>query len=313
MANKALICSTFLILLELLDLIDIAASKVPPPVLCGKPHETVVALDPSNHAYYPFYVKLHRCMGSKGALSPKVRRCVPSGFEELNIPVYEPAKNYKRTNLLVKNHTSCTDECVASPEMCNLVLEKWDEESCTCQCMYPDEPPKEHACKERFRWNKHWCRCECDRAPDHCPLRMVWSNEICGCRCQDSAVNSCLEMNMGIDVQCNCVNVQASGTGPEVESKNRMYITLLIGQAAVIIILVCALVHWVRKGIRGNSAHSPLDRSESSGTADEDVSTPYLEVAVESESTESLEDSKLDPDNLSVTVPLSPKERTTDL
>ena len=127
-------------------------SLVPPSVLCGKPHETVVALDPSNHAYYPFYVKLHRCMGSKGALSPKVRRCVPSGFEELNIPVYEPAKNYKRTNLLVKNHTSCTDECVASPEMCNLVLEKWDEESCTCQCMYPDEPPKEHACKERFRY-----------------------------------------------------------------------------------------------------------------------------------------------------------------
>lgn len=313
MANKALICSTFLILLELLDLIDIAASKVPRPVLCGEPHETVVALDPSNHAYYPFYVKLHRCMGSKGALSPNVRRCVPSGFEELNIPVYEPAKNYKRTNLLVKNHTSCTDECVASPEMCNLVLENWDEESCSCQCMYPDEPPKEHACKKRFRWNKHWCRCECDRAPDHCPLRMVWSNEICGCRCQDSAVNSCLEMNKGIDVQCNCVNVQASGTGPEVESKNRMYITLLIGQAAVIIILVCALVHWVQKGIRSNSAHSPLDRSESSGTADEDVSTPYLEVAVESESTESLEDSKLDPDNLSVTVPLSPKERTTDL
>ena len=127
-------------------------SLVPPSVLCGKPHETVVALDPSNHAYYPFYVKLHRCMGSKGALSPKVRRCVPSGFEELNILVYEPAKNYKRTNLLVKNHTSCTDECVASPEMCNLVLEKWDEESCTCQCMYPDEPPKEHACKERFRY-----------------------------------------------------------------------------------------------------------------------------------------------------------------
>lgn len=61
---------------------------------------------------------------------------------------------------------------------------------------------------------------------------------------------------------------------PTVESKNRMYITLLIGQAAVIIILVCALVHWVQKGIRSKSAHSPLDRSESSGTADEDVSTP---------------------------------------
>ena len=61
---------------------------------------------------------------------------------------------------------------------------------------------------------------------------------------------------------------------PTVESHNRMYITLLIGQAAVIIILVCALVHWVRKGMRSNSTHSPLDGSESSGTADEDVSKP---------------------------------------
>lgn len=43
------------------------------------------------------------------------------------------------------------------------------------------------------------------------------------------------------------------------------------------------------------------------------VNLADLEVAVESESTESLEDRKLDPDNLSVTVPLSPKERTTDL
>ena len=42
------------------------------------------------------------------------------------------------------------------------------------------------------------------------------------------------------------------------------------------------------------------------------VNLADLEVAVE-ESTESLEDRKLDPDNLSVTVPLSPKERTTDL
>ena len=43
------------------------------------------------------------------------------------------------------------------------------------------------------------------------------------------------------------------------------------------------------------------------------VNLADLEVAVESESTESLEDRKLDLDNLSVTVPLSPKERMTDL
>ena len=48
-----------------------------------------------------------------------------------------------------------------------------------------------------------------------------------------------------------------------------MFITLLIGQAAVIIILICALVHWVRKKTRQNSTHSPLDRSDSNKTNDE--------------------------------------------
>ena len=37
----------------------------------------------------------------------------------------------------------------------------------------------------------------------------VWSNDICGCRCENSAVNECTQMDMGIDVDCQCVDVQA--------------------------------------------------------------------------------------------------------
>ena len=41
-------------------------------------------------------------------------------------------------------------------------------------------------------------------------ISQIWSNEVCGCRCRDSAVAECTQRKMGIDVDCNCVNVLAS-------------------------------------------------------------------------------------------------------
>jgi len=120
-------------------------------VVCGTPHETVIALDP-NYRYYPFFVKLHRCAGS-GHVSPFLRHCVPksSGYEELNIEVYTKESNFKKVaTILVKNHTSCVHECKAKAD-CNCSVEDWDDDTCTCKCRYPDEPPKELACKAGFR------------------------------------------------------------------------------------------------------------------------------------------------------------------
>lgn len=37
----------------------------------------------------------------------------------------------------------------------------------------------------------------------------VWSNDICGCRCASSIVDDCSQSDMGIDVDCKCVDVQA--------------------------------------------------------------------------------------------------------
>lgn len=65
---------------------------------------------------------------------------------------------------------------------------------------------------------------------------------------------------------------------PAVYSRNRMFITLLIGQAVIIILLICALVHWVRKRNRNSSANAPLDGSDPGKTNDEVASQcKYLE------------------------------------
>ncbi|XP_078362202.1 uncharacterized protein LOC144646480 [Oculina patagonica] len=317
MANKAnsparVSIIFFLCLLELMDM-TVSAKKVKnlENIHC-KTHETVVPVDPNDHGYFPYFVKLHRCAGSANTVSPKVQHCVVKSYDELNIQVYSRSTNFRRATITMKNHTSCAHECVASPADCDLTVQDWSNDLCACKCRYPNGPPKELACKDGFRWNSHKCKCECDRAPDPCP-GMVWSNDICGCRCPDSVVNDCTQMKMGIDVDCKCVDVQrAFRDHKTVQSRTHMFITLLIGQAVLIILLICALVHWVRKRNQQSSAHSALDRLDSCKTND-DISPPYLEVAVESDSTDSIDGAKESSDNDSCTAPLSPKPRVTDI
>ena len=115
-----------------------------------KTYETVVPVDPSNHGYFPFFVKLHRCTGSARTISPKVQHCVADRSEELSISVHSFSSN-SQTTITMRNHTSCAEECVTSPDACDLAVEDWDDQLCACKCRYPDEPPKEFACKEGFR------------------------------------------------------------------------------------------------------------------------------------------------------------------
>lgn len=116
-----------------------------------KTYETVVPVDPSNHGYYPFYVKLHRCAGSASTVSPKVQHCVANSYDELSIQVFSPSSNFQSTTITMKNHTSCAHECVTSPDECDFAVEDWDDQLCACKCRYPDRPPKELACKAGFR------------------------------------------------------------------------------------------------------------------------------------------------------------------
>ena len=124
-------------------------------VYCGTPHESVVALDPGNHRYFPYFVKLHRCAGSGFIDGPSTRRCVPSSYEELNIRVYPLATNFEASTMTVRNHTRCIDECINSADDCDFTVEDWNEDECACKCRYPNGPPKELACKEGFRCVYH--------------------------------------------------------------------------------------------------------------------------------------------------------------
>lgn len=116
-----------------------------------KTYETVVPVDPTHHGYFPYFVKLHRCAGSAGTISPKVQHCVVKSYDELNVQVFLRSSSDPAT-VTMKNHTSCRHECVTTPDECDLTVQDWDEKLCACKCRYPLGPPEELACKDGFRY-----------------------------------------------------------------------------------------------------------------------------------------------------------------
>ena len=51
--------------------------------------------------------------------------------------------------------------------------------------------------------------------------------------------------------------------------QTHLFLTLLTGQAVIILVLICALVHWVRKRSRQKSDHSSVDKLNSNKSDEE--------------------------------------------
>ena len=117
-----------------------AESTELPGVKCNKPVLSTVEVD-SQHRFRPFYVRLHRCEGSWEEVNPKIKKCVATGQKDINIKVFSFERNryeFRR----VYNHTSCGAECTTGgPDKCDLRVERWNEETCKCDCEFDDAPP----------------------------------------------------------------------------------------------------------------------------------------------------------------------------
>ena len=83
--------------------------------------------------YYPFAVKLDRCVAScktLNGLSNKV--CVPNETEDLNLSVFNMITGIYESNTLTK-HTSCECECKFGGRKCNSD-QWWINSKCRCKC-----------------------------------------------------------------------------------------------------------------------------------------------------------------------------------
>jgi hypothetical protein len=109
---------------------------------------TLIPIDQPSYRHFPYYVTLYRCGGSDGYISPRYRACTPATSEEIKIKVRN-LETSQFTEVIETNHTSCKPGCANKKEMCDTEMQVWNEQSCSCECRYPDGPPE--ACPERFK------------------------------------------------------------------------------------------------------------------------------------------------------------------
>ena len=97
---------------------------------------TLINLHPNEHSqelhYYPFTVKLDRCVGSCNTineLSNKV--CVPNKIEHLNIHIFNMITGINESKILTKD-TSSECKCKFDGRKCNS-NQKWNNDGCRCE------------------------------------------------------------------------------------------------------------------------------------------------------------------------------------
>lgn len=169
-------------------------------VKCDKPLPTTVAVDFPQHRYYPYFVRLHRCQGSVNLDSPNIRECVETTYMERKVEVFS-TKTWKRSVVIVRNHTSCGSVCKANPE-CRDGVQLWNGKTCSCECLYSDRDPPQK--RDGFRWNRQTCSYECSGIR-HCPAEKVWNKEQCSCVCSSFSNMTCSLLDQIMDdTTCEC-------------------------------------------------------------------------------------------------------------
>ena len=118
---------------------------------------TLIDLYPNEYSqefhYYPFSVKLDRCIGSCNTrydLSDKV--CIPNKAEDLNLTMFNMITRINESKILTK-HILCKYKCRFDGRNCNLD-QWWNNDECRC------EHKKCHVCAKGYLWNPATCNCE---------------------------------------------------------------------------------------------------------------------------------------------------------
>ena len=96
--------------------------------------------------YYPFTVKLDRCIGSCNKV------CVLNKTEDLNLSVFNMITGINESKTLTK-HISCECKCKCDGTKCNS-NQWWNNNKRRCEC------EKYYICENDYVWNSATCNCE---------------------------------------------------------------------------------------------------------------------------------------------------------
>ena len=129
------------------------------PVRIIVPWSTLISLHPNEYSdsqelhYYPFAVKLDRCVGSCNSLNDWSNKvCLPNKKEDLNLSVFNMIKGINESQTLTR-YVSCECKCKFGGRQCNW-NQKWNNDKCRCECK------KHHICEKDYIWNPATCSWE---------------------------------------------------------------------------------------------------------------------------------------------------------
>ena len=102
--------------------------------------------------YYPFAVKLDRCVRSCNTLNDLPKKvCVPNKTEDLNLSMFNMITGINKSKTLIE-HISC--ECNCKFDRKYNSNHWWNDCKCQCGCK------KHHVSEKECVWNPATCRCE---------------------------------------------------------------------------------------------------------------------------------------------------------
>ena len=117
---------------------------------------TLVNLHPNEYSqefhYYPFSVKLDRCIGSCNTLTDLPNKVsFPNKTEDLNLSLFNMITGINESKTLTK-HISCKCKCKFDGRNCNSD-QCWSNDKCQCECQ------KRHVCEKDYVWSSVTCNC----------------------------------------------------------------------------------------------------------------------------------------------------------
>ena len=118
---------------------------------------TLINLHPNEYSqefhYYPFLVKLDRCVGNCNTVNDICHKvCIPNKTEDLNLSAFNMITGINESKTLTK-HISCACICKFDEAKCKS-NQWWNIHKCPCECK------KQYICEKDYALNPATCNCE---------------------------------------------------------------------------------------------------------------------------------------------------------
>ena len=127
-----------------------------------KARPEIINVNSNNPIFYPFSIKTSKCSGNCNNVNHHYAKiCVPDVVKDLNVKVFNLMS---RTNEArhIKLHKTCKFQFRLDAIVCKN-KQRWNKDKCRCECK---EVIDKGVCDKGYIWNPSNCECECDKSCD---------------------------------------------------------------------------------------------------------------------------------------------------